>query len=41
MEKKFKRTTGASAQRMKWLKLGLQTGDMSRGDTFSISESQL
>ena len=34
-------THGTSAQRMKWLKLGLQTGDMSRGDTFSISESQL
>lgn len=34
-------THGTSAQRMKWLKLGLNTGDMSRGDTFSISESQL
>ncbi len=34
-------THGTSAQRMKWLKLGLQTGDMSRGDTFSVSESQL
>ena len=34
-------THGTSAQRMKWLKLGLQTGDMSRGDTFGISESQL
>lgn len=34
-------THGTSAQRMKWLKLGLSTGDMSRGDTFSISESQL
>jgi len=34
-------THGTSAQRMKWLKAGLQTGDMSRGDTFGISESQL
>lgn len=34
-------THGTSAQRMKWLKLGLNTGDMSRGDTFSLSESQL
>lgn len=34
-------THGTSAQRMKWLKLGLTTGDMRRGDTFSISESQL
>ena len=34
-------THGTSAQRMKWLKLGLKTGDMSRGDTFSLSESQL
>ncbi len=34
-------THGTSAQRMKWLKLGLQTGQMSRGDTFSLSESQL
>ncbi|MBR0273607.1 MAG: zinc metallopeptidase, partial [Bacteroidaceae bacterium] len=28
-------THGTSAQRMKWLKLGLNTGDMRRGDTFS------
>lgn len=34
-------THGTSAQRMKWLKLGLQTGDMSRGNTFSLSDSQL
>lgn len=34
-------THGTSAQRMKWLKLGLSTGDMSRGDTFGVSESQL
>ncbi|MBR1379329.1 MAG: zinc metallopeptidase [Bacteroidaceae bacterium] len=34
-------THGTSAQRMKWFKLGLQTGDMSRGDTFSRSDSEL
>ena len=34
-------THGTSAQRMHWLKLGLSTGDMNRGDTFSLSESQL
>ena len=34
-------THGTSAQRMKWLKLGLQTGDLRQGDTFSKSESQL
>ncbi len=34
-------THGTSAQRMKWLKLGLQTGDMSRGNTFQLSDSQL
>ena len=34
-------THGTSAQRMKWLKAGLTTGDMKRGDTFSLSESQL
>ena len=34
-------THGTSAQRMRWLKAGLQTSDMSRGDTFGISESQL
>lgn len=34
-------THGTSAQRMKWLKLGLNTGDMRRGDTFSISETAL
>ena len=34
-------THGTSAQRMKWLKLGLQTGDMSRGNTFELSDSQL
>ena len=34
-------THGTSAQRMKWFKLGLQTGDMSRGDTFDRSDSEL
>jgi predicted metalloprotease len=34
-------THGTSDQRMKWLKRGLTTGDMSLGDTFSVSESQL
>ncbi len=34
-------THGTSAQRMKWLKLGLSTGDMRRGNTFQMSDSQL
>lgn len=34
-------THGTSAQRMKWLKLGLTTGDMSKGNTFQLSDSQL
>lgn len=34
-------THGTSAQRMKWFKLGLQTGDMIRGDTFDRSDSEL
>ncbi|MBQ7634813.1 MAG: zinc metallopeptidase [Bacteroidaceae bacterium] len=34
-------THGTSAQRMKWLKLGLNTGDIRRGDTFSIPETEL
>ena len=32
---------GTSKQRMKWLKLGLDTGDMSRGNTFELSDDQL
>lgn len=32
---------GTSAQRSKWLKLGVQTGDINRGDTFSPSYSNL
>lgn len=34
-------THGTSAQRMRWLKKGLTTGDMSKGDTFSVSYSSL
>ena len=34
-------THGTSAQRLRWFKLGLQTGDVNRGDTFSRSDSEL
>lgn len=34
-------THGTSKQRMKWLKLGLTTGDIRRGNTFSLSDSEL
>lgn len=34
-------THGTSAQRMRWLKLGLTTGDMSKGTTFSIPYEKL
>lgn len=34
-------THGTSAQRMRWLKLGITTGDVRRGDTFSPSYSSL
>ena len=34
-------THGTSAQRVKWLKKGLNSGDLLQGDTFSISYSQL
>lgn len=34
-------THGTSAQRVKWLKKGLTTGDMSKGDTFSPSYNSL
>ena len=34
-------THGTSAQRMKWLKLGLTTGDISKGRTFEVSEKDL
>ena len=39
MEESF--THGTAAQRKRWLKLGLSTGDLSRGDTFSLSDKQL
>lgn len=32
---------GTSAQRTRWLKKGMQTGDISKGDTFSIAYSDL
>lgn len=32
---------GTSAQRVRWLKKGLQSGDLSQGDTFSMDYSQL
>ena len=34
-------THGTSRQRMKWLKLGLTTGDMSKGNTFALSDQDL
>ena len=34
-------THGTSAQRIKWLRLGLTTGDLSRGDTYSLPYSSL
>ena len=34
-------THGTSKQRMKWLKLGLTTGDMSKGNTFALSDAVL
>ena len=32
---------GTSKQRMKWFKLGLQTGDISKGTTFQCSDAEL
>ena len=32
---------GTSKQRMKWFKLGLETGDVSRGTTFQCSDAEL
>ncbi len=32
---------GTSKQRMKWFKLGLETGDVSRGTTFECSDAEL
>jgi predicted metalloprotease len=34
-------THGTSAQRVRWFKLGFDTGDINRGDTFSIPYDQL
>lgn len=34
-------THGTSAQRMRWLKKGLSTGDISQGDTFSVDYNSL
>ena len=34
-------THGTASQRMKWLKKGLQTGDLSKSDTFSLGDAQL
>ena len=34
-------THGPSKQRMKWLKLGLETGDIRRGTTFQCSDAEL
>lgn len=34
-------THGTAQQRMRWLKKGLTTGDISQGNTFSLSDSQL
>ena len=34
-------THGTAKQRMRWLKKGLSTGDLSQGDTFSLSDNQL
>jgi predicted metalloprotease len=34
-------THGTSAQRMKWLKLGFDTGDIRKGNTFEMSDSEL
>lgn len=34
-------THGTSAQRMRWLKRGIQTGSYQQGDTFSLTDSQL
>jgi predicted metalloprotease len=34
-------THGTSAQRVKWFKRGFETGDLSKGDTFSVPERDL
>ena len=34
-------THGTAAQRMRWLKKGLDTGDIRKGNTFELSDNQL
>ena len=34
-------THGTAAQRMRWLKKGMTTGDMSQGNTFKLADNQL
>ena len=34
-------THGTAAQRMRWLKKGMQTGDLRQGNTFSLRDSEL
>ena len=34
-------THGTAAQRMRWLKKGMNTGDIRQGDTFSLRDSEL
>jgi predicted metalloprotease len=34
-------THGTSAQRVRWFRKGLDTGDFSQGDTFSLSDREL
>ena len=34
-------THGTAAQRMRWLKRGLNSGDIRQGNTFSLADSQL
>ena len=34
-------THGTSAQRVRWFKRGLETGDLRQGDTFSLPYDQL
>lgn len=34
-------THRTSAQRVRWFRLGLETGDWSRGDTFSVPYDSL
>lgn len=34
-------THGSAAQRMRWLKKGMTTGDVNQGNTFSLSDNQL